>query len=133
MEFIVAFATDDGKLFMNRHFGDAKFYLIYKISKSEIQFVEKVENTTTPEMQHADPQKAKGIVDLLKKKGVQVLVTKNFGPNIDRIKSVFVCVYISENSIDEATKTIQKHLPSIYYEWLLSEKRNFLNFKNNES
>jgi len=132
MELLVAFATDDGKLFMNRHFGDAKLYVIYKISKSDIQFVEKVENTTSPEKQHADPEKAKGIIGLLKKKGVQVAVTKNFGPNIQRIKSVFVCVCIKEDSIDEGTKTVQKHLQSIYYEWLLGEKRNLLNFRGNK-
>ena len=132
MELLVAFATDDGKLFMNRHFGDAKLYLIYKISKLDIQFVEKVENTTSPEKQHADPEKAKGIIGLLKKKAVQVVVTKNFGPNIQRIKSVFVCVRLKEDSIDEGAKTVQKHLQSIYYEWLLGENRDFLNFRGNK-
>lgn len=132
MELRVAFATDDGKLFMNRHFGDAKLFLIYKISKSDIQFVEKVENTTSPEKQHADSEKAKGIIGLLKKKGVQVAVTKNFGPNIQRIKSVFVCARIKEDSIDEGTKTVQKHLQPIYYDWLLGEKRDVLNFRSNK-
>ena len=126
MEFLVAFATDDGKTFMKRHFGDAKQYLIYKISKDEIQLVENIENSTDPEKQHADPEKAKGIVGLLKKKGVQVAVSKNFGPNIQRIKSVFVCIRIKENLIEDGTKIIQKHLQSIYYDWLLDEKRDFL-------
>ncbi len=127
MEFIVALATDDGKSFMTRHFGDAKLYLIYKISKSDVQLVEQIENTTDAEEQHADPKKAKGITGLLKKKSVQVVVTKNFGPNIKRIKSVFVCVRIKDETIEEGIKTIQEHLQTIYYEWLLGEKRDFLN------
>ena len=126
MEFLVAFATDNGKLFMDRHFGDAEFYDIYKISKTDTKFLEQIENITEEEKQHADPEKAKGITGLLKKKGVQVVVSKNFGPNIQRIKSVFVCVLIKEDMIDEGTKIIQNHIETIYYEWLLGEKRDFL-------
>ncbi len=126
MEFLVAFATDNGKLFMDRHFGDAEFYDIYKISKTDAKFLERIENTTEDEKQHADPEKAKGITGLLKKKGIQVAVSKNFGPNIQRIKSVFVCVLIKEDMIDDGTKIIQNHIETIYYEWLLGEKRDFL-------
>ncbi|MCD6366860.1 MAG: hypothetical protein J7L46_04895 [Bacteroidales bacterium] len=126
MEFLVAFATDNGKSFMSRHFGDAEFYDIYKISKIDTEFLERIENITEEEKQHADPEKAKGIVSLLKKKGVQVAVSKNFGPNIQRIKSVFVCIRIKEDLIEDGTKIIQKHLQPIYYEWLLDEKRDFL-------
>jgi len=126
MEFLVAFATDNGTSFMSRHFGDAKFYDIYKISKTDTEFLERVENTTEEEKQHADPEKAKGIVSLLKKKGVQVAVSKNFGPNIQRIKTVFVCIRIKEDLIENGTKIIQNHLQPIYYEWLLNEKRDFL-------
>jgi len=51
MELLVAFATDNGKSLMSRHFGDAKFYDIYKISKTDTEFLEQIENTTEEEKQ----------------------------------------------------------------------------------
>jgi len=129
MEFLVAFATDNGKSFMNRHFGDAEFYDIYKISKTETKFLERIENTTEEEKQHADPEKAKGITGLLKKKGVTVVVSKVFGPNIDRIKLQFVCIIDNHETITESIKAIQNKMDVVYYEKLLGEKRNFLDFR----
>jgi predicted Fe-Mo cluster-binding NifX family protein len=126
MEFLVAVATDDGKKIVERHFGDAQYYDVYRIAKQEIVFVERIENTTEAERQHADPVKAKGITQLLKQKGVQVLVSKNFGPNILRIKTKFVCVRIKKEQVEEIVQEIQNHLETIYYEWLLEDKRNFL-------
>ncbi len=59
---LTAFATDDGKAFMDRHFGDAKFYDIYEISKNEASFMKRIDNTVDEEEEvHADPEKAKGI------------------------------------------------------------------------
>jgi len=126
MELLVAFATDNGKSLMSRHFGDAKFYDIYKISKTDTEFLEQIENTTEEEKQHADPEKAKGITGLLKKKGVTVVVSKVFGPNINRIKSQFVCIIDNHETITESIKTIQSKIDIVYYEKLLGEKRNFL-------
>ena len=56
----VAFATDDGKTFMSRHFGDAEYYYIYEINKENAEFIKKINNTTEEEEDiHADPTKAK--------------------------------------------------------------------------
>jgi len=61
-----AFATDNGKSFINRLFEDANYYMIYEISK------DKIKNTTNDlkEETHADPKKAKGVTGLLKNEGV---------------------------------------------------------------
>ena len=39
----VAFATDNGKTFMDRHFGDAKFYDVYEISENASKFIKRKE------------------------------------------------------------------------------------------
>jgi len=36
---ITAFATDDGKSFIERHFGDSNYYYIYEMSSSGVEFI----------------------------------------------------------------------------------------------
>jgi len=36
---ITAFATDDGKSFIERHFGDSNYYYIYEMSSSGVKFI----------------------------------------------------------------------------------------------
>ncbi len=63
---IVTCATDDGKNFVDRHFGDAEYYFIYMITKDSKELIRKIKNTTEEEEIHADPRKARGIVNILK-------------------------------------------------------------------
>ncbi len=126
---IAAFATDDGKTFVNRHFGDAKQYLIYEITPMEAQQLTIIRNTTGEEKTHADPNKAKGIGQLMKKRGVQVLVSKKFGANINRMRKQYVCVLISNDNIEDGVKTIQQNFERITTEWQKGSERHFLNLK----
>ena len=129
MEFIAAFSTDDGKTFIDKHSGDARFFDLYKISESEIRFLKRVVNPPKEEKRHADPEKASGITRLLKQEGVQVLVSKIFGPNIKRIKKKFVCIMMNDAEISQSLKTLQEQLDKIFTEWQAGETRNVLNFK----
>ncbi len=126
---IVAFATDNGKHFIDRHSGDAKYYDLYQINSSSANFIKRIENNTGKEERHADPVKAKGISELLKKEGVQVMVSKRFGPNIKRIKSKFVCVMMNDPEIETSLKNLQQKLRHIQETWNAGEERGFLNFK----
>jgi len=118
MKLRVAFATDDGKVLMKRHFGDAMFYAIYEISEEESFFIKRIENTTSEEeIQHADVQKAKGISSLLKQDEVHVVVSKVFGPNIKRIKKKFVPLIVNEPGIAETIKIIQQNYSVVLKEW----------------
>jgi predicted Fe-Mo cluster-binding NifX family protein len=118
MKLRVAFATDDGKMFMKRHFGDAMFYDIYEISERESFFIKRLENTTSEEeTQHADVQKAKGISSLLKKDGIHIVVSQVFGPNIKRIKKKFVPLIVKEPGIEQAINVIQQNISVILKEW----------------
>jgi len=128
----IAFASDNGRTFIERHFGDSDYYYIYKISSSEATFIKKISNTTEEEDEeiHADPKKAKGVTKMLKNENIEVVVSKIFGPNIKRIRKNFVCILMNDEDISDSIKTIQQKYDIIVNEWNKGESRNHLNFKN---
>ncbi len=63
---------------------------------------------------------------LLLKDGVNVAVSRNFGPNIKRIQKKFVCVRIVGLDIAEGIKVIQKNIDSVRKEWERGEERKHL-------
>jgi len=105
---IIACATNDGEKFASCHFGDANQYDIYEMDENACRLVETVRNTTGEEEEeiHADPRKAKGIVDLLRKNNVQVGMTKVFGPNIKRVVKHFVPVIANEDNISKGLEAL---------------------------
>ena len=124
MKLRVAFATDDGKTFMGRHFGDARFYDIYELDEDRASFIKRIENTVDEEEDvHADPKKAKGISTLLLDEKVAVVVSKIFGPNIKRIKKKFVCIVVRDDEIDVGLKKICNNIEKIYVEWEKGNER----------
>jgi len=124
MKLRVAFATDDGKTFMGRHFGDARFYDIYELDGDQASFIKRIENTVDEEEDvHADPKKAKGISTLLLDEKVTVVVSKIFGPNIKRIKKKFVCIVVRDDEIDVGLKKICNNIEKIYIEWEKGKER----------
>ena len=42
----VACATDEGKNFIKRHFGDANSYVIFNVDKSKCEYIETIDNET---------------------------------------------------------------------------------------
>ena len=131
MNFFVAFATDDGKTFMDRHFGEANFYDIYEISEDEANFVKRIDNTVDEEDGvHASPEKAGGIAHLLMRENVKVVVAKVFGPNIERIRKKFVCVLMDDPSLDDSIKNLCKKLELVYDEWEKGEERKYISLRN---
>ncbi len=128
-KFRIALATDDGDSFVARHFGDAEFYDLYDLTPQGAEFVLRVPNRTGEEDGHADPKKAKGIAGLLKKQGVQVAMTRVFGPNIKRIRSKFVCVLTSHDKVGPGLELARESFPLIATEWELGEERGFLDLR----
>ena len=124
----VAFATDNGKTFMGRHFGDAEHYHIYEIDNENAEFIKEIDNTTEEEDMHADPKKAKGISELLLEEDVSVVVSKIFGPNIKRIKKKFVCIVVKDEELDVGIRKVCESIGKIYEEWEKGEERKHLSF-----
>jgi len=125
---IVAFATDDKKTFTNEHFGEAKEYLIYEISKADSKLIETIANLSPEEKMHGDPNKAKGVASLLKPFGVKVLISKAFGRNIVRQQQKFVVILSNTEYVGEAIKNIQNNFNDIVFEWQKGETRDYLSF-----
>ncbi len=126
---ITAFATDDGESFIDRHFGDAEFYDIYEISAVEVKLIKRINNSTEDdddEDGHGDPVKAQGVTGMLKKEGVNMAVSRVFGPNLKRIKKKFLCILAGKTSIEESLKILQKRFPSLLDEWNVGEERTFI-------
>lgn len=123
---IVAFATDDKQNLTKEHFGEAKEYLVYEISKTDAVLIKTVPNRSPEEKMHGDPNKAKGVAHLLKPLKVQVLVNKAFGRNITRMQQKFVCILSQKNNIQEEIKIIQSQFNSVVEEWQKGEERNYL-------
>lgn len=129
---LVAFATDNGNNFIDRHFGDANHYDIYEIDENNVDLIKRINNSTEEETEHADPKKAKGIVNLLLKENVQVVVSKIFGPNIKRIKKRFVCVVMNDESIADSMNRICENIPIVMAEWEKGNARKHLIFRKSE-
>jgi len=126
MNLIVTFATDDSKSFTPEHFGEAKEYLIYEISKTDAVLIQTLTNKSPEEKMHGDPNKAKGVAHLLKPYKVNVLVNKAFGRNIVRMQQKFVCILSTTDIIEESIKNIQSNFDNIASEWEKGEDRNYL-------
>ena len=120
---IVAFATDDKQNLTKEHFGEAKKYLVYEITKSNSELLNTVRNESPEEKMHGDPNKAKGVAHLLKPLKVQVLVNKAFGRNITRMQQKFVVILSNNMSIDKTIQELQSQFDSIAKEWERGEER----------
>ena len=123
---IVAFATDDRKNFTSEHFGEAKEYLVYEISKTGSNLEAVITNISPEEKMHGDPNKAKGVAHLLKPFNVQILVNKAFGRNIIKMQQKFVVILSNTLIIDEAINNIKNNFDSIVAELNKGETRNYL-------
>lgn len=110
----VACATDDGSNFSEKHFGDAEGYKIFEVSGEGEKYLETMENITVSCIErdeiHGDPVKAKHVMMLLKEKGVQVLINRKFGPNIQRIKIRFLPVITRKTNIEDGLLQIKENL-----------------------
>ena len=110
----IACATNDGVSFYRGHFGDAPFFVVFDMDeRGGYSRVGTIENTIPEERMHGDPEKAKGIMYIMKENNVQVLVNAQFGPNIKRIRMNFVAVLSNIHNINDALAALKKLYPEI--------------------
>ncbi len=125
-EFLVAFATDNGKNFIEKHFGDAEYFLIYKMVENGFSYIDTIKNNSEEEKKHADPKKAKSISKILKAKNVHILVGKAFGGNIVRMKKKFVCIKCNLTLIENSFELLLNNFNQILSQWEKGEERDFI-------
>ena len=114
---LCAVATDDGIHLMGRHFGDAARYDLYLLDKEEIIFKKIIVNPFREDEEnedlHEDKKKARNMKELFLERGVSVLVSKAFGPNVKRMVKNFVPVVVRHNDIKKAKKLLVKYFDKI--------------------
>ncbi|MBN2859803.1 MAG: hypothetical protein JXK93_06040 [Sphaerochaetaceae bacterium] len=106
----VAVASDDGTSYIDRHFGDATGYSLYSLSESGVKFLGRVSNTTEEDEEddgHGDAEKARGIAEILADRGVQVTVSRVYGPNLKRIRKRFVCVIDQSGTMEQMLERLK--------------------------
>lgn len=109
-EIITAFATDDGERLIDRHFGDANYYDLYRITPSEAVRITRIPNTSEEEQGHADRKKASEIMGLLAQEHTQMVVNRRFGPNIRRLMEHLSCRKSDRLLIEESIRDIQEEM-----------------------
>ncbi len=123
-------ATDDGINLVDRHFGDASFFEVFDVYPTGCEAVRRVQNDTDEEDGvHAAPKKARGISGILGSHGVQVAVSRVFGPNIKRIKKRFVCVLTRHSDVTGCLDQVCAHLNLVVAEWNKGEERHFIDLR----
>lgn len=128
MKLRFAFAVNKDKQFEKRHFGDADKYLIYTQEDENIVLLSEEDNKfrmLDEEVEHGSKRKGKAIIDFLKEKEVNVLVSRQFGKNIKLINEHFIPVIISSEQPDEVLNIMARHIHWIQDEW----KKNTSDFK----
>jgi len=118
----LALAVDHKGPLKSRHFGDADKYLIYEISNKDHIFQNEEINiykNFDEEIEHGSPGKGKAIMDLLTGSGVNVLVSRQFGKNIQMVNRLFVPVIVYSEEPAEVLDTLVKHI-----KWIENELKN---------
>lgn len=123
MSLKIALATDDGRGFAEKHFGEAEEYLIYQLNEKSFKYIKTVKNRSVEEKMHADPAKAKSVIKILKAENVRVAVNVEFGPNIKRVKKKIVPVVIKEKNLKRALKILMANYQLLLESWEKGENR----------
>ena len=128
MNFKFALAVNNDNQFEKKHFGDADKYLIYQQEDDKlVSFSEEINHfkTLDEKVEHGSKRKGNAIIDFLKSKEVNVLVSRQFGKNIKLVNEHFIPVIISSEQPDEVIGILTKHIYWIKDEW----EENKSNFK----
>ncbi|SHJ72537.1 Predicted Fe-Mo cluster-binding protein, NifX family [Tangfeifania diversioriginum] len=122
MKMKCAFALSRDNRFEEKFFGNADNFVIYKLENDELKFEKQminpyrnVENEGTLNLE----EKGQSVIKLLKKQGVSVLVSRQFGENIKMINKHFIPVIIKQEKPEEVVAVLQKH-----HKWLWDELTN---------
>lgn len=130
---IVAIATEDGVSMPKSHFGEALQFEIYSVSAGGAEKRQTVRNPHAEE-KHGDGQhhgggnsgRGNGIGRLLGEYGVQVMVSRAFGPNIQRMRQRFVPVKVDVERPEAALTLLQSHWDEVVSRWQQGESRKHL-------
>ncbi len=112
----VAFAVNEERELPDSHFGDASYFDIYQWENNALTHIETIPNTQHDDKvphQHGNAEKGETIVDLLQQHHVDVLVSKQFGKNMMRVKKHFLPVLIDSVNLEESKHKVTSNITTI--------------------
>ena len=125
---IIAIGTDDEKTIKpDDHFGMSKYFQIWLYSDGQLELLETRENSKYEEDKtriHGDPNKVKATSSILK--GVDVMLGKMMGANIQRLKNKFVPTITREPLIKNALTIIKENINEIMEEYEKQERKGII-------
>ena len=98
----LAFAVGHSETFESCHFGDADKFLIYEWNSSTLTYKSELINSAKDldiDHEHGSKKKGNAIIDLLQRNEVKILVSKQFGKNIQMVNRFFIPVVIANEKI----------------------------------
>ncbi len=123
---LVACATDDQKTFVPDHFGEAKYFVLYRLTPEGWEHVKTLSNQVREGHGHGHQHhhghghghgegwKAKAILEHFREEQVDVFVSRRFGPNIVHInKFVLPVVFRREGSIEEGLEACRSRFDEL--------------------
>lgn len=112
-----SFAVDHSNFLKEKHFGDAEKFLKYELNENnEIIFSKELTNKFKDydeNENHGSKKKGFAIVEYLKENGIDVLVSKQFGKNIQIVNRHFVPVLVSGDIPKEVIPILHQHIEPI--------------------
>ncbi|MBN2890457.1 MAG: hypothetical protein JXL97_01190 [Bacteroidales bacterium] len=117
----LALAVSHSGHFELNHFGDADKYSIYEWANGRFVFLQEEINKYKDfdeEQEHGSQKKGLVIIDFLRSLNVNILVSKQFGRNIQIVNHHFIPVIISEDTQEQVIEILSKHM-----KWIEDELR----------
>ncbi|MBN2350567.1 MAG: hypothetical protein JXJ22_17145 [Bacteroidales bacterium] len=108
-----AMAVNHASHFEAKHFGDADKYLIFEWSMDELHFLKEEINAfknLDEKQEHGLQKKGKAIIDLLQNLNIKVLVSRQFGKNIQMVNSYFIPVIVYKETAEDVGLILKKHI-----------------------
>lgn len=108
-----ACAVNHDGLFEAKHFGNAEKYLIYEWHNNEFNFIREIPNS----FNRLDDKKLNGLstknmacINLLEQSDIKILVSMQFGQNIQIVNRLFIPVIVNSETPDEVISILRKHI-----------------------
>ena len=131
MKVTFALALNEENNFEKKHFGKSDKFAIYTSTSNEISFTNEFPNiykSVDEGQEHGSKTKGNAIISFLKEKGVSVLVSKQFGQNINMVNQHFIPVVIDEEKPEKVLEILNKHMDWIKDE-LINRNENHMLFQ----
>ena len=122
-----ALAVNKQNQFERKHFGEVEKYIIYEWLGDKFVLVSELPNkfkTDNEPHVHGSKKKGKEIINFLQQAGVKVLVSTQFGKNIQLVNKHFTLVKTSSETDSDVLDLLSKYIKWIEDE-LLREPENY--------